>query len=331
MSKESNIKAVFSYKTDPSVILMFEDDTLSIKSYVGSFEFKVKMIHGVTSAEKIKAAKNFLSNINGSLAISSFSQSTPKFVTGEINLPTIEIPVPEFTAYEFATFMYYKTQAILGSTMDVVEFRYNTTVPIEVEVDLDVDSLKVENPLIDEEAWMDGIREMLDSAGDSAEDIVVENPWWKRPTGELRDFFNNLDDLTDEELGNLVAYNIDLGVDMDAINEKTENLERDVSLARRILDDYNETGEIPRELLEEIQELAESLGFDLQEAIESISDGTMFGDYDDNEGTIRNSIMSTLEKTYNSKSDTKESQETNSNDSDDDDEPPKKGPTIVKL
>jgi len=327
MKKETIIKSTFNYKTDPIAILMFEDDVLGIKTYVGHFEFGLKMLYGITSSEKIKAASNFLSNIHGSLALSSFSQSTSKFVTGDINLPTIEMPVTHFTAYEFAVFMFYKVQAILGDSMELTSFKFVSQVPMDVQVDLDLKSLNEENPLVDEESWVGAINEMLGQALEEGEEIVMTNPWWKRPTGELRDFFNNIDDLTEEELGQLVAYNIDLGVDMEAINKQTETLEEDISLAQKILEEYKESGEIPRELLEEIQALADSLGFDLQEALESISDGSMFGDYDDTEGTIRNSIMDRMKKVKGIGTEEPES----SDDSDDDEEPPKSGPTIVRL
>lgn len=327
MKKETIIKSTFNYKTDPIAILMFEDDVLGIKTYVGHFEFGLKMLYGITSSEKIKAASNFLSNIHGSLALSSFSQSTSKFVTGEINLPTIEMPVTHFTAYEFAVFMFYKVQAILGDSMELTSFKFISQVPMDVQVDLDLKSINEENPLVDEESWVGAINEMLGQALEEGEEIVMTNPWWKRPTGELRDFFNNIDDLTEEELGQLVAYNIDLGVDMDAINKQTETLEEDISLAQKILEEYKESGEIPRELLEEIQALADSLGFDLQEALESISDGSMFGDYDDTEGTIRNSIMDRMKKVKGIETEEPES----SNNSGDDEEPPKSGPTIVRL
>ena len=328
MKKESIIKSAFTYKTDPISILMFEDDILGIKTYVGHFEFGLKMLYGITSSEKIKAATNFLSNIHGAMAISSFSQSTSKFVTGEINLPTMEMPVTHFTAYEFAVFMYYKVQAILGESMELTSFRFVSQVPIDVVVELDINDLNEENPLVDEEAWVSAINQMLGEALDDEDEVTFTNPWWKRPTGELRDFFNNIDELSEEELGQLIAYNIDLGVDMEEINKQTAVLSEDISLANKILDEYKESGEIPKELLEEIQALADSLGFDLQEALESISDGTMFGDYDDPEGTIRNSIMERMKSV---KGIEDEGVENSEQDEDDDDEPPQAGPTIVRL
>jgi hypothetical protein len=333
MKKETIIKSTFKYKTDPISILMFEDDVLGIKTYVGHFEFGLKMLYGISSSDKIKAATNFLSNIHGSLAISSFSQSTSKFVTGEINLPTIEMPVTHFTAYEFSVFMFYKVQAILGESIELTSFKFVSQVPMDVEVELDINSLNKENPLVDEESWTSAINEVLGQDLDEGEEIVMANPWWKRPTGELRDFFNNIDDLTEDELSRLVAYNIDLGVDMEEINKQAEILEEDISLANKILTEYKESGEIPRELLEEIQELADSLGFDLQEALESISDGSMFGDYDDSEGTIRNTIMDRMKKVkgIDVSDDSSGDDPSDKSEDDGDDEPPKSGPTIVRL
>lgn len=327
----SFIKSKFTYETPEISVLMFEDDTNSIKCYLGHFEYSVVLLSNNTSHERLQAAKNFLSNIHGSMAISSFSMTTPKFVVGELNLPTIELPVTEFSAYEFATFMYYKVQAILGNVVDVRNFKFVAQAPIEVSVELDIESLQHENPMIDEESWvmaMNGITEE-DSDVDLST-LDVPNPWWRRPTGELRDFFNNIDELDEEQVNSLVAFNIDLGIDLDEVNSRYEQIEEDTSLAKRMLAEYKDTGEIPRELLEEFQELADNLGFDLNELLESISDGSMFGNYDDDDGSIRTHVISALNK--NNPTNDVESSNGSHNDQDEPDDPDDpKGPTVVRL
>lgn len=322
MSNKSFIKSKFTYETPEISILMFEDDTQSIKCYLGHFVFSARLLSSNTSSEKLKAASNFLSNIHGSMAISSFSESTPKFVVGEINVPTIELPVTEFSAYEFATFMFYKTQAILGNSAIVTDFKFVTQAPIEVCVELDVDDLNEENPMIDEDSWLRAMNNIPED--EPLEDLVVDKPWWKRPSGELRDFFNNIEELDEEQLNNLIAFNIDLGVDITEVNERSEKIEKDTSLAKRMLEKYKEEGEIPKEMLAEIQDLADSLGFDLNELLESISDGTMFGNYDDEEGSIRHRVLNTLKVGEQSDDDDDE-------DYHDDDEDPNHSPTIVRL
>ena len=326
MTTNSFIKSKFTYTTPEISILMYEDDSKSIKCYLGHFEFSVHLLASNTSSERLIAASNFLANIHGSMAISSFSEATPKFVIGEINLPTIEMPVVEFSAYEFATFMYYKIQTILGSTIEITNFKFITQSPIEVCVELDIDDLNQDNPMIDEESWIKAMNSVQENEEMNPDDLIVPNPWWRRPTGELRDFFNNIDNLTEEEINNLIAFNIDLGVDLAEVNERYEKIENDTSLAKRILEEYKESGTIPPELLNEFQELADNLGFDLNELLDSISDGTMFGSYDDDEGSIREKVISTL--TRNDDVDENSSDDSNEKSDDDSDD---KGPTIVRL
>jgi len=265
-----------------------------------------------------------LANIHGSMAISSFSESTPKFVVGEINIPTIELPVTEFSAYEFATFMFYKTQAILGKSVIITDFKFITQAPVEVCVDLDVDELNIENPMIDDDSWLRAMNNI--SEGEPLENLVVDKPWWKRASGELRDFFNNIDELDEEQLNNLIAYNIDLGVDLEEVNARCEKIENDTSLAKRMLDEYKDKGEIPKEMLVEIQDLADSLGFDLNELLESIADGSMFSNFDDEDGSIRTQVLKTLRGDgY------QDDEDPDDEDDPDDGDEPKGTPTIVRL
>ena len=59
----------------------------------------------------------------------------------------------------------------------------------------------------------------------------------------------------------------------------------------------------------------------------------MFGDYDDSEGTIRNSIMDRMKKVkgIDASDDSTGDDSSDESEDDGDDEPPKSGPTIVRL
>lgn len=313
------LQSTFEHRSPLVALSMFEDANKTIKTVVGRFSHKIRILDPNSYYDRSTAANNFLSNVHGSLAISSFSSATPQFVTGQMNLPSMEIPAFDFSYYELAVFVYFKIKTIYGHTAEVSEFRFHVDVPYEVSIDLDTESLDTENPYIDEVTWVAAMNQ-LDEPENATEEEVAKceetRPWWRRPTGEMRDFFNYVDMTDPEHMDNLIAYSIDLGIDLQNSIEQEEKRKRDMEVAKTIAEDYRKGAELPDEVLKEISGLVETLGLDINEVLDSITDGTLFEEAD----TEESEFVERMIEIY-------EGRNGNPDDGDDDNQ----GPTVVSL
>lgn len=324
-----NIKANFTYTTAPISIMVYKDDSRSVVSYITSFEYTIKMNTSHTIYDRLSAVSNFFTNLHGSMAISSYSEFTPMLVTGQLNIPTIEMPIPSFHAYELSAILFYKVSALLGETADIISFKAHTETPMKSTTELNIKELLVENPMIDEDSWVRAMNQIAEDEKFDPEELEFSKPWWRRPTGELRDFFNHIDYEDETQISNLMAFNIDLGIDMESIITSTVLVDEDIKLAKTILEEYDQCGGIPDNVLREFKDLANEIGFELDDFLASISNGAMFKDYDE-DGTIRNIVIETLSSRTETKAKDRKGKASNKKSKNNDGNKPKPT-TIVKL
>lgn len=317
------LQSTFEHKSPLVAISMFDDSNKTIKTVVGRFSHKIKILDPSAYYDRSTAANNFLSNVHGSLAMSSFSSTTPMFVTGQMNIPSMEIPAFEFSYYELAVFIYYKIKTLYGSTAEVSEFRFHVDVPYEVTIDLDTQSLDEENPYINELTWVAAMNQLEEPENASEEDVAEceeTRPWWRRPTGEMRDFFNYVDMNDPEHMDNLIAYSIDLGIDLQECIELEEKRKHDIEVAKTIANDYRNGAELPDEVLKEISGLVETLGLDINDVLDSITDGSLFEEADTEEVEFVERMIGIYEGRNGS-----------TGNEDDQDDSNDQGPTVVSL
>ena len=289
-SEKKMFAATFEHKSPMLSLSTLDDSTSTIKTVVGHITHKINMkSHTPEAKDRSFAVSNFLSNIHGTLALSSFSPQTPVFVTGKLKVATMELPMFEFSHYEIATFLYYKVKSLYADTAEILEFRFHLADPYDVTIDLDVNYLNNENPFVNEVSWvaaMNQIENPSSATEDDIKDCAITQPWWRRQNGELRDFFNYVDLNDTEQLNNLMAYNIDLGIDMDELVEREERVKNDLEVAKQIADDYLNGVELPDGVIKEFKNLVQMLGVDIDDVLSSITDGSLIHEVRDEEAEV---------------------------------------------
>ncbi|ASV44305.1 hypothetical protein PBI_SCTP2_290 [Salicola phage SCTP-2] len=163
----------------------------------------------------IHKVDSFLNNLNGSFFIPTQCDRNIHFFNGSLNCPSVEMPVvhdEEFGLNEIMTILFYKMESIMNGTCEIEELIFRQLRPKEIELVPDVHTIREYNPLIEESVWVKDINTVNDpetgevSELDSSDESYEDSPWWRRPNGEVRDFFYGAED------GEVVySYPINLG------------------------------------------------------------------------------------------------------------------------